>query len=202
MANDPVRMNALFAAVRGRISLSIRHWSLLVGVVLLVAGLSGCDRSNSGQPAPSQQQLVLYTSVDEPYVKPIIADFESRTGVKVLVQTDTEATKSAGLAARLEAERDNPRADAWWGNEVFHTIRLAEAGVLTPYDSPSAKDVAPKFKDGSSHLWAGNGLRARVIAVHHDAGAGDDAYATGFSINDLLKPEHKGRVAMARPTAG
>src|SRR4051812_25088431 len=195
MANDPVRMNALFAAVRGRISLSIRHWSLLVGVVLLVAGLSGCDRSNSGQPAPSQQQLVLYTSVDEPYVKPIVADFETRTGVKVLVQTDTEATKSAGLAARLEAERDNPRADVWWGNEVFHTIRLAEAGVLEPYDSPAAKDLPAKFKD-SEHRWASAGLRARLVAVHGSPEK-DGSYAAGFSLNDLLKPEHRGRVAIA-----
>ena len=54
---------------------------------------------------------MLYTSVDEPVFKPIIAEFEAKTGVKVVVQSDTEATKSAGLAARLEAERDKPRAE-------------------------------------------------------------------------------------------
>jgi iron(III) transport system substrate-binding protein len=163
---------------------------------------AGCDRRPTSAPssAQPQQQLVLYTSVDEPYVRPIVAAFESRTaGVKVLVQTDTEATKSAGLAERLQAERDNPRADVWWGNEVFHTIRLAEAGVLAPYDSPCVKDVGEKFKDGASHLWAGNGLRARVIAVHRQGG---DADASGFSMKDLLKPEHRGKVAIARPTAG
>lgn len=168
------------------------HWSSVLLLVALAAG--ACDRSNSSKSESKQSTLVLYTSVDEPYVKPIVAEFESKTGIKVLLQTDTEATKSAGLAAKLEAERDKPRADVWWGNEVFHTIRLADAGLLTPYESRAGKDVGEKFKD-ASHRWTGNGLRARVIASH---GSIDGAK----SLADLVDPKHKGRVAMARPTAG
>src|SRR5215203_5848130 len=125
-----------------------RHWSFILCPLLLLPAFlpAGCNRSDSKQSAPT---LVLYTSVDEPVFKPILAEFEAKTGIKVLVQTDTEATKSAGLAARLEAERDKPRADVWWGNEVFHTIRLAEAGVLAPYASPAAKEVPAKFKDAN-----------------------------------------------------
>jgi iron(III) transport system substrate-binding protein len=172
--------------------------------------VAGCDRggSNSSTSSPSTQPgsapasgqpLVLYTSVDEPYVKPIIADFESRTGIKVLAQTDTEATKSAGLAARLEAERDRPRADVWWGNEVFHTIRLAEAGVLAAYESPASKDVPAKFKDAKQHLWAGTGLRVRMIAMR----PGGIAERSGpASLQTLTLPALRGKVAIARPTAG
>jgi len=46
--------------------------------------------------------------------------------------------------------------------EVFHTIRLAEAGVLAPYESPAAKDVPDKFKDAKQHRWAGTGLGASI----------------------------------------
>jgi iron(III) transport system substrate-binding protein len=181
------------------------RWPAAIAVVIALALLlaiaqPGCNRSDTGH-ASSQQQLVLYTSVDEPYVKPILADFESRTGIKVLLQTDTEATKSAGLAARLEAERDNPRADVWWGNEVFHTIRLAEAGVLAPYDSPAARDIGERFKDVAGHRWAGAGLRARMVAIHGDPPK-DGSYVNGLSLDDLLKPEHRGKVDIARPTAG
>jgi iron(III) transport system substrate-binding protein len=177
-----------------RCSLLIATWVLIGHACLLAGCLTGCERSAS-KPAT---QLVLYTSVDEPYVKPIIAEFESKTGVKVLVQTDTEATKSAGLAARVEAERNKPRADVWWGNEVFHTIRLAEAGLLAPYESQAAKDIPEKFKD-AGHRWAGAGLRARVIAWSTYSSYSS---AKPFSIDDLADPVHRGRVAIARPTAG
>jgi iron(III) transport system substrate-binding protein len=179
--------------------LVIGHWWVIGHLPLLLALiiLPGCNQSSSDS---SPTQLVLYTSVDEPYIKPILAEFELKTGTKVLVQTDTEASKSAGLAARLEAERDNPRADVWWGNEVFHTIRLAEAAVLAPYESPSAKDVQAKFTD-PQHRWAGNGLRARVIAVHVPSGPADNSSEGNVTLKSLLK-HPRGRVAMARPTAG
>lgn len=174
----------------------MRRWCLVVGALALV--LSGCNDSDS-KSAASAETVVLYTSVDEPYARPVVAEFTKRTGITVVIRPDTEATKSAGLAARLEAERDDPRADVWWGNEVFHTIRLADAGVLAPYASPAAADVPAKYKDYEGH-WAGCGLRARVIA-HSEKLIGGDLSAGG-SIEDLVKPELRGRIAIARPTAG
>ena len=164
--------------------------------MLLLIG--GCDRTG-----PGGEVVVVYTSVDDPVARPVLAEFTRRTGIKVEARTDTEANKSAGLVARLEAEKDNPQADVWWGNEVFRTIRLADAGVLAPYESPAADDIPPLFKD-PSHLWAGNGMRARVIAVHTgpDASAGGKSPLPIDSIEDLTRPELKGRVAIANPRAG
>src|SRR4051812_42346478 len=70
---------------------------------LILGGIAGCGRGGV------KNELVLYTSVDEPVARPIIAEFTKRTGIPVAIQTDTEANKSAGLVARLEAERANPR---------------------------------------------------------------------------------------------
>jgi iron(III) transport system substrate-binding protein len=164
----------------------------------LLCALVGCDRSGPGGEA-----IVVYTSVDEPVARPILQEFTRRTGVRVDVRTDTEANKSAGLAARLEAEKSNPKCDVWWGNEVFRTIRLADAGVLAPYNSPSAGDIPPLFKD-PNHLWAGAGLRVRVLGVHagKDAPPGAASWLPNASIEDLTRPELKGRVAMANPRAG
>jgi iron(III) transport system substrate-binding protein len=100
------------------------------------------------------------------------------------------------LAGRLEAERAHPQADVFWGSEAFLTARLANEGVLAPYASPNAADVPEKFRDKSS-LWTGVGLRARVLAVVPPG--------PGFpitSIHDLADPRLKGKVAIARPTAG
>ena len=167
-------------------------------ISLLILAAVGCERPGAGGGV-----VVVYTSVDEPVARPVLEEFTRRTGVRVEIRTDTEANKSAGLAARLEAEKDNPRADVWWGNEVFRTIRLADAGVLAAYESPAAKDIPNTFKDPANR-WAGNGLRARVIGVHagDKAPPGEMAWLPNGSLEDLLRPELKGRVAIANPRAG
>src|SRR5205085_334426 len=130
-------------------------------LLLLIASLS-CNR-HSASPSPAAE-VTLYTAVDEPVARPILAEFEKRTGIHVNVVPDTEASKTAGLADRLEAEKGNPQADVWWSNEPFHTIRLAEAGILAEYDSPAAGDIPAVYKD-ARHRWAGTALRIRVIAA-------------------------------------
>ena len=122
----------------------------------LLVSLLGCGNSDA-----TKKEVVLYTSVDQPVAAPIIKEFEQKTGLKVVLITDAEATKSVGLAERIRAEKGNPQADVFWGNEPFHTINLAEEGLLQPYESPAAKDVRGEFKD-PQHRWTSNGLRARV----------------------------------------
>jgi iron(III) transport system substrate-binding protein len=111
----------------------------------------------------------------------------------VVLQTDAEANKTVGLVERLRAERANPQADVWWGNEPFHSVALASEGVLSAYESPAAGTIPARFKD-AEHRWTGIGLRARVIAVHE----GSKSSAID-AVEDLTQA---GRVAMARPTAG
>lgn len=182
-----------------------RFVSVLIGVPsvalflpLFFGSTGGCDRGGGGR---TQNRVVLYTSVDDPVARPILAEFTKRTGIEVDLRTDTEANKSAGLVARLEAEKSNPRADVWWGNEIFRTINLADRGVLAPYESPAAADIPARFKD-PSHLWAGSAQRARVIALHADAEQSPQDLLPNDSIEDLVHPALKGRVALADPRAG
>jgi iron(III) transport system substrate-binding protein len=149
--------------------------------------LCGCGRDSA------RETVTLYTSVDQPYAAPIIKDFEQKTGVKVVLVTDAEATKSVGLAERVRAERNNPQCDVFWSNEPFHTINLASESLLQPYESAAAADVPAQFKDPMKR-WCSNALRARVIGVHGDAAV--------TKLEDLAKPELKDRIAMAKPTAG
>jgi iron(III) transport system substrate-binding protein len=88
---------------------------------------------------------VLYTSVDEPFVLPLVDEFKQRTGISVTLLTDAEASKSVGLAERLRAEKDHPQADVWWDNECFLTINLADEGVVEAYNSPSAADIPAQY---------------------------------------------------------
>jgi iron(III) transport system substrate-binding protein len=165
---------------------------LLSSVVTL---LTSCDRS-----AKTAVTLVLYTSVDEPVARPILDKFTKKTGIQVELQTDSEKNKSVGLARRLEAERDNPQADVWWGNEVFHTINLADEGLLDVYDPPTSKDIPALFKDPNGR-WTGNGLRARVMGINTTMLTGE-TLLPNRSILDLTSPRLRGKIAMANPSAG
>ena len=80
------------------------HIFLYVAAALLV----GCADSED-----AEKQVVVYTSVDDVFARPICEQFEKETGIKVLLVTDTEETKSTGLLNRLIAEKERPRADVF-----------------------------------------------------------------------------------------
>ncbi|MGA2499563.1 MAG: substrate-binding domain-containing protein, partial [Tepidisphaeraceae bacterium] len=166
------------------------NWLIgLLSVVSCAGVLVSCDRSHS-------RQVVLYTSVDEPVARPVIQAFEQKTGIKVVIKTDTEATRTAGLAERLLAEKARPQADVWWGNEVFHTINLAEQDVFDAGKLAAHEKIPAIYRD-SKGRWAGTALRARVIAVSDSL---KDKTIT--SIMDLADPALAGKIALARPSAG
>ena len=171
---------------------------LLVCALMFVA-VAGCKRSSGTAGAAAPAGVVLYTSVDEPYVRPIVERFEQQSGIHVTLVTDAEASKSVGLAERLRAERDHPRADVWWSNECFLTINLAGERVLAPYDSPAAADIPAKYKD-PEHRWAGSVLRVRMM-VSAPTAEGEKSPPPSH-LSDLLRPQFKDRMALARPTAG
>src|ERR671913_526850 len=143
--------------------------------VLLPFSIASCGRD-------SGETVTLYTSVDQPYAAPIIKDFEQKTGIKVTLVTDAEATKSVGLAERVRAERNNPQCDVFGSKAPSHTIALGKESLLEPYRSPAAADVPEQFRDTMGR-WCSVALRARVIGVHGDAAA--------RNLEDLTKPELK-----------
>lgn len=169
---------------------------LLLGVVGL--GLVSCNRHSS--KTPSAGQVVIYSSIDEPYLTPLVKQFEQETGIEVRLVTDSEATKTAGLVEKIEAEKGSPRADVYWGNEIFHTINLADQGIFDPYRPKTAEDVPAKWR-GKNDLWTDIGLRARMIAVstrpEYQSAAGKIK-----SLQDLADPALKGKIGICHPGFG
>ena len=111
------------------------NFILLLCLILPALIIPGC-----GKKAPSRE-VVVYTSLDKVFSQPILEEFESKTGIKVLAVYDSEATKTTGLVNRLIAEKDAPRADVFWNSETGRTIVLKQKGVPAPYNSPSAADI-------------------------------------------------------------
>lgn len=171
--------------------------AVTVSVWLVVFRGGGASRGNELQGA-----VVLYSSVDQPLLAPIVGEFEKATGVRVKMVTDTEATKTTGLIERLLAERASPRADVWWSNEMLGSQSLADRGVLESFASKSEADFPrgwPAELRAEDKTWYGFALRARVIAYNTNRVAKQDAPKT---LRDLTASRWAGRIGMARPQFG
>lgn len=157
--------------------------------------LSGCkDRSKSTSPT----QVVVYTSVDDVFARPIAQLFEQETGIKVLLVPDTEETKSAGLLHRLIAEKNRPRADVFWSGDPVRAAMLKAKGVSAPYRSAKADGLPTRFSDPEGH-WTGFSARARVLIFNRNLVPDGDRPK---SIMDLLDRRFQDKACMANPLFG
>ena len=106
-------------------------------------------------------RLVVYCAHDAIYAESILRDFTRQTGIPVATRYDTEATKSLGLTELLVREKDAPRCDVFWNNELLGTLDLQEKGILAPYRGSGWQRIPANFKDADGH-WTGFAARLRV----------------------------------------
>jgi iron(III) transport system substrate-binding protein len=97
----------------------------------------------------------------------VLRDFERTSGIPLAIKFDTEATKSLGLVEQILRERENPRCDVFWNNEILGTMKLRSEGVLQPYKGPGYERIPPEFRDADGY-WIGFGARMRVYIVNTD----------------------------------
>jgi iron(III) transport system substrate-binding protein len=149
--------------------------------------------------APSaNQEVVVYTALDQVYSEPILKQFEKEAGITVRVRYDTEASKTTGLFNRLLAEKQRPRCDVFWNNEVLRTVQLKKLGMLQPYLASNAASIPARYKDAQGY-WTGFAARARVIVYNTNSLTTATAPQ---SIFDLTKSQWSKRVGIAYPLFG
>ena len=141
----------------------------------------------------AQDTLVVYSSVDEENAKKLLDAFTKATGVKVRFTF----LSSGPAVARIEAEKNNPQADLWFGAPSENHVVLKEKGLSQPYVSPNAKDLAAKFKDPEGY-WTSFymnplGFASNVNVLKQKGVEAPASWA------DLLKPELKAQVQAPSP---
>ena len=156
-------------------------WTLLV---------AGC-----GSP---HERVVLYCAQDEEFAEAIRERFQQAYSIPVHVKYDTESTKSVSLIAELMAEKNRPRCDVHWNNEILGTIRLERAGLLAPYRSPQAATYPDSTRPASA-TWQAFAARARIILVNTKL---VPEAQRPSSLLDLTDRKWKGKVALAKPQLG
>lgn len=121
--------------------------------------------STGRRPANGNAPLVVYCTHDAVYAESVLRQFEQETGIPVEVRFDTEATKTLGLVSLLLQEREQPRCDVFWNNELLGMLHLQSAGVLEPYEGLGWKRIPPEYRDPAGH-WTGFAARLRVWIVN------------------------------------
>lgn len=169
-----------------RNELGARPWAaaLAAGAALMLGGCGG-----------SPDRLVVYCAHDSVYAERVLDEFSKLSGVEVAPVFDAEATKSLGLAERLVREKDAPRCDVFWNNEMLGTIDLAERGALEPYKGAGWERMPPAFRDPDGR-WTGFGARLRVFIVRQDAKSWRD------DVTAVTLPDDLSAVAVAKPLYG
>ncbi|MGD0653907.1 MAG: extracellular solute-binding protein [Thermoguttaceae bacterium] len=158
---------------------------------VLILALTGCWSS-------SGREVVVYTALDSEFSQPIFDDFTAAAGIVVRPKFDAESTKTVGLAEAIMAERNRPRCDVFWNNEILNTLRLERQGLLEAYDSPVGQYYPDEFRSPEG-FWYGFAARARVLIVNTKQVPESERPA---SIHDLADPRWKGRCGMAKPLFG
>ncbi len=170
---------------------------VLLGISVLLVMAGGCQ---SGLTTGSAGEVVVYTSVDDVFARPIAESFEKETGIKVRLVPDTEETKSTGLLNRLIAEKGRPQADVFWSGDPVRAGILKNQGVAAAYQSPAAGGLPSEFSD-PDHFWTGFSARARVLLVN----TAHEAVKNGglpTSVRDLADARFRGKACLANPLFG
>ncbi len=164
-------------------------------VMLLISSLTLSCADNE-----PQNEVVIYTSVDQIFSSQILKKFEEETGIHARAVYDTEASKAVGLEKRLLMEKEQPKADLFWNSENLRTARLDAHGIFL--EQPSKIEFYKQTDTSyfsAKASWFGMGMRARVFIVNTELLA-ESAYPS--KLEDLIDPVYKGKVTIANPLFG
>lgn len=138
-------------------------------------------------------QLVVYSSVDEENARKILSAFTDATGVQVQM-----VFLSSGPAlSRIEAEKNRPQADVWFGAPSENHILAKDRGLTQPYVSANAAALPADFKDAEGY-WHAIYTNPLAFGVRTDILQQRGA-AVPASWADLTQPQYKGLVQMPSP---
>jgi iron(III) transport system substrate-binding protein len=152
--------------------------------------------------APTEEitdtELNVLCTPQEQWCQGMKQEFEAKYGITV-----NYVRMSSGEAlARVQAEKDNPQFDIWWGGPIDSFVAAKGEGLLETYESPNFANLTDpvKMKDVDNQ-WVGVYVGTLGFATNTDWLAANPGSAAPTSWDDLLKPEFKGQVMVAHPSS-
>lgn len=143
-------------------------------------------------------ELNVLCTPQEQWCQGMKQEFEAKYGITV-----NYVRMSSGEAlARVQAEKDNPQFDIWWGGPIDSFVAAKGEGLLEPYDSPNYANLTDpvKMKDVDNQ-WVGVYVGTLGFATNTDWLAANPGVEAPTSWDDLLRPEFTGQVMVAHPSS-
>ena len=153
--------------------------------------LSSCGRRTEGEilKAPAEdKRLLIYTSHKEELWKPIVKEFEERTGIWVEVV-------SGGTNLLLEdiaEKKGEVDADLFFGGGVESLNAFSD--YFIPYEAKGIEEVDPQFRSATD-VWTPFSALP-VVLIYNEKLLSPEELG---SWKDVLAPKYKGKIAMANP---
>ncbi|MDA3978170.1 ABC transporter substrate-binding protein [Gallibacterium sp. AGMB14963] len=169
-----------------RLSTSLKLSAVAVSAVLLASTAQAAGR------------LVVYCSATNELCETETQAFSKKYDVK----TSFIRNGSGSTFAKVEAEKNNPQADVWYGGTFDPQSQAGELGLLQPYQSPNLSQIVEKFRDPgkikgnlSSAIYMG--ILGFGVNTERLAKLGIKEVPKCWS--DLLDPRLKGEIQIADP---
>lgn len=179
----------------------MKKFSGLAASVMLATGiLAGCagDSSDSGGEGKGER-ITLYSPETPDFTKELAQKYEELHGDKV----DVHYAGTNILVNQMMAEKDNPKADVWYGG-----------GGILPFEAAVDRGILASYVPDFAEDWdvVENGIKLK----HEDGKyVGVELFVLGFSYNtdlvteeeapktweDLLDPKWEGKIQFPNPAA-
>src|SRR5262249_1376963 len=169
-----------------------RHFLRLAasGVGAALVGRRSIARAASGK-------ISVYSALNESTNNAFVEAFKkSVPGINVELLPLAAAGE---LQTRIRTEKDSPKGDVFiGGSSEFHSP-LGADGLLLPYMSPNAANVAPIYKDREG-MWTGWDIGIFGFGLNTDRFSKDlKDLKQPTSWDDLLNPAWKGHLTLPDP---
>lgn len=161
--------------------------------VLILAGLvTGCGV----QAEDGESKMTIYTAREKSLAEDVVKDFEAanpeyKGKVRILPLGAEEA------AQRVNAEKDRPQADVWWGGTEQQFNSAAKDGLLAPAPRKVSEQVPERYRDPKGR-WLGEMVLAEVVFYNERMLSPEQAPKDW---DDLVKPKYKDKFIIRDVTA-
>jgi iron(III) transport system substrate-binding protein len=136
-------------------------------------------------------EITVYTALEEDDVRVYLQSFaKAKPDVKVNVLR----LSTGDLAARIIAEKSNPRHDVIWGVAVTQMVDPRILEMAEPYRPAGVENVKGQFKDPSGRWFATTGYFAGFCVNTEVLKKRNLPMPTSWQ--DLLNPVYKGQIVM------
>jgi iron(III) transport system substrate-binding protein len=142
----------------------------------------------------SREVLVVYSPHGPDVLKDYKALFEAKYPEIEVQALDAGAQE---VYSRIEAERNRPQADVWWGAPSTMFMQAADEGLLEAYKPSWAGIIEPAYRD-SQDRWYGTYRSPLAILFNNRHYKMEDVPQTWDA---LLDPRWKAKITLRKPLA-